>query len=269
MKTKYIIANWKENPENLEIATQLVKISKDFHNSNNSSPHIVITHAIPSIFAGFFINESKNMGEKTNIILQNISCFEGGSHTGEISALQAKNLGIEMSLVGHSETRLQPQNPKGDEDNQVNIKIKNLLKENMWACLCVGEYSRDENDSNTYESFLQTQLQNCLKDITLENFNRIIIAYEPVWAIGKGAIRSATNQEIIETIYFIKQCLRKMFGGNIPNLKILYGGSVNENNAQEILNLKNHDDIEVVDGLLVGRASCDPKLWTTFLSNLQ
>ena len=241
LKTKFIIGNWKENPEKLEVAKQLLDISLKFQN-------LAITHAVPNIFVGFLADK------KANIILQNISCYEGGSHTGEISALQAKNLGLEMSIVGHSETRLSPQNPKGDEDSQVNLKIKNLFAQNMWALLCIGEFERDEN----FKSYIQTQIENCLKDIS--NVEKLMIAYEPVWAIGKDAKRPATNEEIIDTIKFIKDFLNQKFPGN--NVKVLYGGSVDENNAHEITNL------EHVDGLLIGRASSDPVKWEKLLGNL-
>lgn len=245
--TKYIIGNWKENPDKIEIAEELINISEKFQNKETEGNfHIAISHAVPALFAGFLMKDENNSGK---IILQDISCFEGGSYTGEISAKQAKNLGILMSIVGHSETRLSPKNPKGDEDTQVNIKIQNLLKENIWACLCIGEFKRKDLD---YKEYIHNQIKNCLKDIPLTS--KILLAYEPIWAIGKDAERAATNEEIVDTISFIKTIL--------PNNKVLYGGSVDETNAREILNL------EVVDGLLVGRASSDPIKWEKLLSSL-
>jgi triosephosphate isomerase len=244
MNKKLLIGNWKENPNTLDDAKRLINISENFKNEKYS-----ITHAVPSIFAGYLKSEKKN------IILQNISCFEGGSHTGEISAKQAKDLGIEMSIVGHSETRLSPKNPHGDEDKEVNLKIKNLQKENMWACLCVGEYSRTEPGLENYLKYIETQIKNCLQDIS--DFSKIIIAYEPVWAIGKDAIRPATNEEIVEVIEFIKKITTDPRGYVVP---VLYGGSVDETNAKEILN------IPCVDGLLIGRASSDPEKWESLLN---
>lgn len=267
MKTKFVIANWKENPEDLKTAQKLVSISEKFHiaeiSQNTNKNHVAITHAVPNIFVGYLIESAKKQKKKINIILQNISCYEGGSHTGEISATQAKNLGIEMSIVGHSETRLSPNNPKGDEDYQVNLKMKNLFKEGMWACLCIGEFERtdeeEENGEKMYLKFIENQLAHCLKDIDIESLKKLCIAYEPVWAIGKEAKRAATNEEIIETIGYIKKILEEKY---LKEVKVLYGGSVDENNAKEILNLEN------VDGLLVGRASSDPVKWEKLLTNL-
>ncbi len=252
MKTKFVIANWKENPENLDIARKLLTISENFHNQENSTQHIAITHAVPNIFAGILKKEN----EKANIVLQNISTFQSGSHTGEISAAQANKLGFEMSIIGHSETRLSPNNTHGDEDKDVNQKLKNLFLEQMWACLCVGEYERENTD---WKNFLQTQIENCLKDISDENLKKIIIAYEPVWAIGEKAKRAATKEEIVNTINFLKKFLQEKYK---VEFKVLYGGSVDENNAKEILN------IEEVDGLLIGRASSDPEKWLKLLQKI-
>jgi triosephosphate isomerase len=245
MKTKLIIANWKENPESLDIAKKLLQISTHF-----SKHHVV--HAVPSIFAGILKSEKT----KANIILENISKFTKGSHTGEISATQAKGLGIDMSLVGHSETRLSPANPHGDEDKDVNEKLKNLFSENMWAVLCVGEYERENTD---WKNFLQKQIENCLKDLQATDLQKIIFAYEPVWAIGEHAKRPASKEEIVETLTFLKNFLLEKYK---QDFKILYGGSVDENNAKEIL------ELDCVDGLLVGRASSDPEKWYKLLESL-
>lgn len=238
---KLVIANWKVNPENLDTAKRLIKIS-----SSHAHEGMYVTHAVGSLFAGFLLKDNP----QENIILQNISMYKEGSHTGEISAAQAKNLGIKMSIVGHSETRLSPKNPHGDEDKDVNAKILNLQSEGMWACLCIGEYERKNFD---YKKFLKTQIENCLKDVS--DISKIIFAYEPVWAIGKDAERPATNEEIVETIGYIKSLMPQ-------ETKVLYGGSVDENNAKEIL------DLDVVDGLLIGRASSDPEKWEKLLANI-
>lgn len=247
---KIIVGNWKENPESLEIAEKLVAISEKYANSE-----LLIAQAVPSIFASK-LNSKVN---KTKVILQNISLFESGSHTGEISVSQMQNSNIQASIVGHSETRLTPENKKGDEDKDVNLKLKNLIKNNCNAILCIGEYAREENSQKTYLNFLENQLNNCLKEIKNKNFENIIIAYEPVWAIGKNATRPATNEEIQEIIDFIKKYFSEK---SVANIAVLYGGSVDENNAKEIL------EIENLDGLLIGRASCDEQKWEKLLQNI-
>lgn len=251
MNTKYVVGNWKQNPESLEYAKELLEITNGLA-EKLVEKNIFVAHAVPNIFAGVLIKDNKE------IILQNISCFEGGSHTGEISAQQAKNIGIGMSIVGHSETRLSPNNPRGDEDTQVNIKIKNLFKEKMWAVLCIGEYIRDEK----YRDIIKKQIEDDLKDIDTNDFDKLCLAYEPVWAIGKNATRVATNEEIVDTIKFIKSFLSEKYGEVGSKVNVLYGGSVDENNAKEIMNL------ESVDGLLIGRASSDKEKWSKLLVNL-
>ncbi len=262
---KIIIANWKENPESLEEGMKLIDISEKFEKQisdvfwfkyeNNTGgawdQDIKIAHAVPAIFAEKLYIHAK----RTKVILQNISEFEGGSHTGEVSVKQMLNCGIQASIVGHSETRLSPNNTKGDEDKEVNLKIKNLLANNCSTLLCVGEYER----IGDYLDFVKLQLDNCLKDVESEDFENIMVAYEPVWAIGKNAKRVATNEEIVEMIKFIKDFIKEKFG---VATHVLYGGSVDENNAKEILNL------EGVDGLLVGRASSDPEKWGKLLENI-
>ena len=276
---KIIIANWKENPGDLEVASKLISISEKFekkisdefwfkYENNLKSPReyeIKIAHAVPSIFADRMYVEAK----RTKIILQNISEFESGSHTGEVSVKQMMSSGIQASILGHSETRLSPNNPRGDEDFQVNLKIKNLIKNNCSVLLCVGEYERAEpglmdllglkDSENLHFKFVKGQLDNCLKDIEVKDLDKIMIAYEPIWAIGKNAKRVATNEEIVEMVKFIKDFINEKFGAGT---QVLYGGSVDENNAKEILNL------EGVDGLLVGRASSDPDKWGKLLENI-
>jgi phosphoglycerate kinase len=252
---KIIIGNWKENPENFDQAKQLLAISKKYK-ANLEQKNIFLLHAVPTIFAKDAVAEYGAEG----IILQNISQHENGSHTGDISVKQMKSLGINMSLVGHSETRLSPENPHGDEDQNINQKIKRVFANQAYATLCVGEYTRE--NSHDFLDYIQTQVDSALKQDGKEDLidlQKIIFAYEPVWAIGKKAKRAASNTEILETISGIKRHLAQKYN---HQAKVLYGGSVDENNIQEVMNLEN------TDGALVGRASCDPEKWEKLLQNL-
>ncbi len=261
MIPKRIVANWKQNPDKLETALKLLEISENFATNltltlgNKFS--FLISHSAPSLYAGILIEKKKTEKQLWDIILQDISVFKSGSHTGEISAAQAKNLEIEMSIVGHSETRKNLLNPSGFTNAEVNLKIKNLVDLDMFAVVCIGEETREGVD---YKKVLANQLDECLKDISVEKLEYVRIAYEPIWAIGEKAIRPATLTEIQETLQYIEDYLYTVFP--TVSFMILYGGSVNEKNAKEIV------ELDTVDGLLIGRASSDPEKWQKLLDNL-
>lgn len=157
--------------------------------------------------------------------LQNIYAFDKGMYTGEISAWQARSLGIEYVLIGHSERRIIFK----EDDSLINLKIKNALSNGLKVILCVGEdFGEEVND------VLSKQITDDLKDIE-EN---VIIAYEPVHAIGTG--QTPSINEIEARINYIK---------SLVNTKVLYGGSINSNNIKELNKIKN------IDGYLIGLAS--------------
>ena len=243
MKEKLIIGNWKENPESSEVGKKLLEITKKYRKILKEKGFEILS-APPNIF----MSELIKLDEK--IILQDISKFESGSHTGEVSYKMLKSMGVPGSIVGHSERRESRVNIHGDRDEEVNQKLKNLLNNGLLAVLCIGESVRDGN----WKEILEKQIKSCLQNIGIGKFNNLIIAYEPIWAIGENALRPATKEEIIETINFIKSVL--------ANVKVLYGGSVDESNIQEILN------ISVCDGVLVGRSSSDISKWEKLLVKL-
>ena len=175
-----------------------------------------------NIFIPYFLNKKFEVGIQ-NIYLNDKIC------TGEINAKQAKSLGISYVIVGHSERRT-----NFIETNiVVNYKIKEALKNNLKVILCIGETLEEKQNNKTFE-VLEKQLNECLKDISEE----VIIAYEPIWAIGTNVVPSIV--EIQTNINKIKE---------IKNSKVLYGGSVNSGNISEI--------IKVTDGVLIGKASTD------------
>lgn len=180
----------------------------------------------------------------TDIIFgaQNISTEEKGSLTGEISNLMVKDLGANFTLVGHSERRT-----KFKETNeQVNQKIIRALGVNLKAVLCVGE-TKSERSAKKTKQVLKKQIEDALKNIYENELNNIIIAYEPVWAIGTGKL--PTNKEIEQSINDIREVIAEDFSLKAAEkMQILYGGSVNQDNCSNILKIKG------VNGLLVGGA---------------
>lgn len=178
---------------------------------------------------------------------QNVSSNEIGAYTGEVAAAQLKSLNVEYSLVGHSERRTLLH----ENNIDINKKIKNLLKESITPIICVGE-TRIEKDSNLTSQIILQELKEGLKDLTEEEISKIIIAYEPIWAIGTGNIPS--NKEIEQVFSLIKE--------SYSQNKILYGGSISETNVVKLKDIKN------LSGFLIGGLSLSPKKIQNLINNL-
>jgi len=232
MSKKIIIANWKMNPLTFVEAEKLAKAS--------DKDGIVL--CAPFVF----LNELKKVLKKAKLGAQDAFFGDVGAFTGEISAKMLKNLGIEYVILGHSEKRA-----LGENNDLVNKKLKAVLDLKITPILCVGEKERDEN--HEYINIVREQILECLANIKKEALSKIIIAYEPVWAIGKNALRGATAEEFLEMSIFIKKILSDKFGIKIKLPKIIYGGSVNSQNALSFLEQGN------TDGFLIGGASLDAK----------
>lgn len=231
--TKLIIANWKMNLSVGE-AVKYVRALK-------------VGKAQLAIAAPFtFLTELKKVSDKkVKLSGQDVSQYEVGAYTGEISAKMLKEAGCAYCLVGHSERRVYFQ----ETDQDINLKIKNLLSHKITPILCVGENAKQKATGQTKSVILQ-QLKIALAGI---KSSAVIIAYEPVWAIstfqtGKKK-QSAGIFDIIEAHNFIHSCLQKIYGHQAARIKIIYGGTVNSENSQAILSLAE------VNGVLVGGAS--------------
>lgn len=176
---------------------------------------------------------------------QNVSNYENGSHTGEISAQQLKSLGVTYCLVGHSERRHKETN------EEITEKLKHLIDNDIIPILCIGEKKQDESLDKRQEG-VKTKINELTSNLTEIEKEKIIIAYEPIWSIGTGII--PTNQEITELVTVIKQIL--------PKNKVLYGGSVNEDNITILKQINN------IDGFLLGGLSLQPKKLAEFLRKI-
>ncbi len=186
--------------------------------------------------------------EGSNITLssQDVAAEAGsGAFTGEVSAGMVRDAGARASIIGHSERRQY----YGETDESINRKIAAALSASLVPVVCVGERI-EERDAGRAEQVVETQLARGLRNLTVEDASRIIIAYEPVWAIGTG--RTATPETAEQMHAFIRSHIRKMFGDRVAEgLRILYGGSVKPDN---IASLMGQADI---DGALVGGASLE------------
>ncbi len=174
---------------------------------------------------------------------QNVHFADEGAYTGEISAAMLEETGVDYCIVGHSERRQY----FGETDETVNKKLRKLFEGSITPIMCVGE-SLEQRDAGDAESVVKKQLQGGLKDIPADNIAELVIAYEPVWAIGTG--RTATPQQAEEMCAFIRNTLIAMYDEDTADQVIIqYGGSVKPANATEIMNM------EEIDGALVGGAS--------------
>jgi len=231
---KTIIFNWKMNPETLKEAKDILNAVKKL--SQSAKQKIII--ASPFVYLETLV-KSKN--KKIELASQDVFWQEKGSYTGEISPTMLKNMEIEWVIIGHSERRQH----LNETDEMINKKVLAVLKASLKVILCVGENSaiRKKGDK-TIMDFIKKQLDKDLKNVEY-SVNNLIIAYEPIWAIGTGI--PCKSEDAVKIIKFVKKILNTKY--KIQNTKILYGGSVN---GENIVNFVKYKEI---DGVLVGAAS--------------
>lgn len=235
-REKYIVANWKMN-HNLQ------DIEQFFSQLDIKDDHKVHCWVTPqSIHLPILLSKAQEHNKPVKIGVQNISEKESGAFTGEISSHAVKDLGAHFALVGHSERR----SIYNENDDTLNMKVHQALKSNLKVIFCVGE-TLEEREAGQTPDVVKIQLIEGLEGITKEQAQNIIIAYEPVWAIGTGKVASA--QEADDVHQFIRSVAAKDLGFLAEDLIILYGGSVKPENAESLLS-KPH-----IDGALVGGAS--------------
>lgn len=245
---KLIIANWKMNPQSKKEAEIIFnKISVFLKNIKRVE--VVICPPFPFLFI-----KEKVKNKKLYLGSQDVFFEKDGSYTGEVSTSMLKNFGVSYVIVGHSERRV-----LGDTNQIINKKIIATLKSKMSPIFCVGENKRDAN--GFYLSFIKQQLIEGLEGVSKLQMKNIVIAYEPVWAIGSNAERVATPTEFIEIRIFIKKVISDLYGVKIANdIRIIYGGSVNNINAGSFIKEGG------ADGLLVGRDSLNIKKFSEIIN---
>lgn len=236
-KRKAVIAgNWKMNKtpsETTEFVKELIPVVKD------ADCEVVI--CVPFVDLQNAIEAAK--GSNIHVGAENLHWKESGAYTGEISATMLRDLGVEYVVIGHSERRQY----FAETDMTVNLKVKAALEAGLKPILCVGE-KLEERDSGATDIVLTTQTRYALDGVGAEDARKIVIAYEPVWAIGTG--RTATADEADAGNGVIRKTLADLYGDETAQaITIQYGGSMNAKNAAELLSKVN------VDGGLIGGAS--------------
>ena len=237
MKTPLIVGNWKMNllaSESKELAREIREFSEKIE-----GVRVVLAPSFTSLYCVRQIL----LGSKVSLGSQNFYYQEKGAYTGEVSSDMIKEAGCEYAIVGHSERRQE----FGETDELINNKVICAVEKDLSIILCVGESQEQRNAGKTFE-VIQTQVNKALAGVKKDHLSRVIIAYEPIWAIGTG-INASVNQ-VAEVHSFIRKIVKKISSGNeIVPIRILYGGSVTSKNCTEFLN--HHE----VDGALIGGAS--------------
>lgn len=237
MRDKIIAGNWKMNTT----VDQAVKLATEIKARLTGYTDAVLLICPP------FVNLSpvQEVIDKTVIKLggQNVHFEKSGAFTGEISADMLKSIGCEYVIIGHSERRW----IFGETDDMINRKVKSAIKAELIPILCIGEKIEDREAGST-EKVLEQQLNGALKDFTTTEMEKLVIAYEPVWAIGTG--KTATPDQAEAAHKFIRNKISKEYGSQIADdITILYGGSVKPDNSDELFAREN------IDGFLIGGAS--------------
>ncbi|MGL4616690.1 MAG: triose-phosphate isomerase [Mycoplasmoidaceae bacterium] len=249
MRKKLIIGNWKMNKTKKEILDFVKDFQKEIKNLNLKCDY---GFAPSSIYLDF-TKEAFKENNKVIISAQDAHFEDKGAFTGSNSWSQLKDIGIKYSIIGHSERR----EMFGDTNTVVNKKTTKLLQEKIVPILCVGE-SLEDRESGNANNVVTKQLELALIGIEENEIKNLVIAYEPIWAIGTG--KSATSKDAEDMCREIRTKIKCLFGEEISDkIIILYGGSVNEKNGKEYLSQEN------IDGALVGGASLDAKLFVSLL----
>lgn len=239
MRRKVIAGNWKMNMLPNEAMDFIDKLGAQVKETENE-----VILCVPYI--DLFYSLLTAQGTNIKIGAQNMHYEESGAYTGEVSGRMLKSLGVEYVILGHSERRQY----FNETDEIVNKKVKAALNSGLKPIICIGE-SLEERESGKTVDIITNQIEEALKDITEEEIENIIVAYEPIWAIGTG--KTATAEDANNSIKAIRDKISQIYGQNVANGVIIqYGGSVKSTNAKELFEMSD------IDGALVGGASLKP-----------
>lgn len=242
MAKPLLIANWKNNPKSPEEATTLLTVL-----SRKSLLYKKLSLFIAPPYT-YFESVHKRALKFASLATQDIFFSSDGPHTGSVTPDILKAFGVKLAIIGHSERRA-----LGETNEVVATKVKTAFMSGIVPVLCIGESERDEEGSHL--QFIQDELKFSLEGIRRkEDAEKLIIAYEPVWAIGKRASEAISPTDLAEMVIFIKKTLTDIFGREAADvIPVLYGGSVDVTNAEPLYKETG------IRGFLVGRASLDPK----------
>ncbi len=244
MNRKYrktvIAGNWKMNMLASEVKPFIEQLKKELPKARACE----VVLCTPAVMIPAMLKAGKEA--KVAVGGQDVSRFDKGAYTGEISASQLADIGAKFCIVGHSERRQY----HGEDDMLVNAKAKALLAKGIQPIICVGE-SLEQREADLTMEYVAYQVKAALAGIDVSQLRKCVIAYEPIWAIGTG--KTATSEQAQEVCEGIRAVIRKLYGARpARSVSILYGGSMNAKNAAELLAQPD------IDGGLIGGASLKP-----------
>ena len=235
----FIAGNWKMN----KTVPEAVELVRELKGSLSGAEEVEV--AVAPAFTALYAVQKELQGSFIQLAAQNVFWEEKGAYTGEISPLMLKDLGCRYAIIGHSERR----QFFGEKDETVNRRIRAALSHGLRPIFCIGETLKEREEGKTV-SIVESQLEAGLRGIEGSQMERMVIAYEPVWAIGTGKTASPGQAE--EVHGSIRQKLGKLYGHEIAEkIRIQYGGSVTPENVNGLMSQKN------IDGALVGGASLE------------
>jgi len=236
MRKPIIAGNWKMYNTMSESKKMLKELIPLIHKNTNE---VIICPNYTSLAEIFELLKDSDI----KLGAQNMHFEDKGAYTGEVSPVFLKEIGVDYVILGHSERR----KIFGESDELINKKVKAALKHGLNPILCVGE-TLEEREQNITFKIIKEQLESCLANLEKANLDKLVVAYEPVWAIGTG--KTATKEDANEVIGYIRKWLSECISPKIASsTRILYGGSVKPNNIKELM------EMNEIDGALVGGAS--------------
>lgn len=234
MRKKIVAGNWKMNLNRNEANALFLSLNEASFNEN-----VDVIICPPSIYLSQFSDQSNGL----KLGIQNSSNQNNGAYTGEVSAEMLQSLGVGYALVGHSERR----EYYGEQDDFLAEKVGRLIERDITPIFCFGE-KVEERESGNHFSTVKSQIESGLFHLNEDDFSKIILAYEPVWAIGTGV--TASSKQAQEMHAFIRNLVNDKYGVQISeSIRILYGGSCKPSNAEELFSCPD------VDGGLIGGAA--------------
>lgn len=244
-----IVANWKAYVEDIKKAKSLVTTSKKLARTTDIS----VVLAPPSPLLGILAEKNKS---KVAFSAQDVSVTTGGAQTGEATAQAYAAAGATYAIIGHSERRA-----KGDTNELISQKLAHAIAHGLTPILCVGEQERD--GEGRYLSVVREEITLAIEPLMPKERAKVIIAYEPLWAIGKTAAEAILSADLGEMVLYIRKVLAELLPGKSSGHSlVLYGGSVEPGNIRPLAGSSG------VDGFLVGHASVDPAAFSLIVKNL-